>query len=373
MADSSTSYNPETYALWRNVQNLSARTRLGGVYYPIAWLLVWLLSTQPLQQLGTGLLGCTVFVALMLLRWRHRPPLTRDEQSMQSWINQHWVLVLLTGLSWGLANALVLSSAIYSTTQLASIICTIAFSTAFAFSFAMQLGRALLTIALLTMPGLLVLANDWSQHLPILLTLVIYQLYLLLVSIRSHREYHEGIELEKQLLDQRNILEQLTRTDSLTQLGNRHQFNSLFPAMVANAQRQHSPLSLVLLDIDYFKRINDELGHSAGDACLQAFAERMRQVFRRDSDALLRLGGEEFGVLMPNTNLEQASQLAEQFRQELNARELEIQGQSKPLTTSLGAGCFDPQLDSSAEAFFKRVDDALYRAKDQGRDQLILA
>ncbi|MNP64518.1 Response regulator PleD [compost metagenome] len=110
-----------------------------------------------------------------------------------------------------------------------------------------------------------------------------------------------------------------------------------------------------------------------GDACLRAFGERMREVFRRDSDALLRLGGEEFGVLMPDTSMEQARLLAEQFREDLANRGFQLGEQHLPITASLGLGCFDERDGGSAEAFFKRVDDALYRAKALGRDRLELA
>lgn len=143
--------------------------------------------------------------------------------------------------------------------------------------------------------------------------------------------------------------------------------------MVASCKRQGSPLALVLLDIDFFKQVNDQHGHGMGDTCLFAFAERMRQVFRRDSDSLLRLGGEEFGVLMPGTSEEQARQLAEDFRHALAEHGLEIQGQRLPLTASLGVGCFMLGVDADADAFFKRVDKALYRAKQEGRDRLVIA
>ena len=107
------------------------------------------------------------------------------------------------------------------------------------------------------------------------------------------------------------------------------------------------------------------------------FAERMRQVFRRDSDILLRLGGEEFAVLMPDTTLEQAMLLAERFRAELSEHPLKIPGldpaQHPPLTCSLGVGTFQPLCDDSAEAFYTRVDNALYRAKAGGRNRLELA
>lgn len=125
------------------------------------------------------------------------------------------------------------------------------------------------------------------------------------------------------------------------------------------------------MDIDFFKNINDEHGHAGGDACLSAFAERMRMVFRRDGDALLRLGGEEFGVLLPSTTLEQAWEMAERFRQDLEREGLQLAEQNVKLTTSLGVGSFDPRQDDDADAFFRRVDGALYRAKREGRNRLV--
>jgi diguanylate cyclase len=122
------------------------------------------------------------------------------------------------------------------------------------------------------------------------------------------------LPVELKLLEQQESLEVLSRTDNQSQLGNCHQLNSLFPVMVANAQRQSGPLLRVRLDIDFFKQVNDRHGHACGEACLSAFARRVRQVFGRDRDALMRLGGEKFAMLMPNTPLEQACQLAESSR-----------------------------------------------------------
>lgn len=99
-----------------------------------------------------------------------------------------------------------------------------------------------------------------------------YLSYLLLALNRSHREYHDTLALELKLLEQQQRLELLSHTDSLAQLGNRYQFNNLFPALVATAQRQSEPMSLALLDIDFFKRINDQHGHACGDACLSAWS-----------------------------------------------------------------------------------------------------
>ena len=364
---------PSTYALWREVQDVSNRTRLGSLYYLLAWLLTWGFSQAPLQHLLLGLGGCSFFTLMLVLRWIHLPPTLHSDRRLTRWINRHWLLVLLTAMGWGLAHALALSDPDFQRSQLVATVSTIAFSSAVAFTFSMRLRRGLCTVLLLNLPGLLVLASNDEQQLPILLTLAFYLIYLLMVGTRSFREYHAGIALELQLLEQRDALERLSRTDSLTGLGNRHQFNDLFPLMLANAKRQGSPLALVLMDIDLFKRVNDQHGHLTGDACLEVFAERMRQVFRRDNDILLRMGGEEFAVLMPGTDLEHAQQMAEQFRACIADNPLQAREHSLNLTTSLGVGTFEAERDCSSEAFFQRIDSALFQAKADGRNRLVLA
>jgi len=373
MAPDARLHQTDSFALWRESQDMRVRTRLGGIFYLLAWLLTWGFSAARGSATSLGL-SDTLFFALMLAaRWLHRLPAQESRGCLEQWIARHWLLIHATCLGWGLAHGWALWSLPFESSRTIATLSTVAFSTAMAFNFPMRKQRCALAILLLYLPGLAVLAWQWPIQESLAVTLAFYLGYLLLALNRSHREYHATLDLEQQLLEQRERYDQLSRTDSLTQLGNRLQFNGLFPAMVASARRQGTPLSLVLLDIDFFKRINDQYGHSSGDACLGAFAERMRQVFRRDSDALLRLGGEEFGVLMPGTPLEEACALAERFRAELAEGGFELYGQRLPLTTSLGAGSFDPLRDESAEAFFKRVDDALYRAKAEGRDRLVLA
>ncbi|QKE64261.1 GGDEF domain-containing protein [Aquipseudomonas campi] len=373
MTDSELPSQPHTFALWREVQDTRVRTRLGGIYYLLAWLLTWLFSSAPLDMLGSGLLGSAFFALMLALRLVHQPPAQTSSACLQLWIDRHWYLIYITSLSWGLAHAWALQDVQFEPSRLIATLSTIAFSTAMAFNFSMRKERCMSAILLLYLPGLAVLMMQREEQQALLVTLAFYLSYLLLALSRSHREYRNTLTMEQQLIEQRERYDLLSRTDSLTQLGNRLQFNGLFTALVANVQRHGGQLSLVLLDIDFFKRINDEYGHSTGDQCLHAFAERMRVVFRRDSDALLRLGGEEFGVLMMDTPLEQARELAEEFRGNLASQGLEIQGQALPMTTSIGVGSFDARRDGNAEAFFKRVDDALYLAKAEGRDRLVLA
>lgn len=136
---------------------------------------------------------------------------------------------------------------------------TVAFATAMTFNFAMRRGRALLALALLYLPGLAVMALNWQQKHAMLFTLTFYLGYLILVLGRNHLEYRATLDLELKLklLEQQSQLDLPSRTDSLTQLGNRYQFNNLLPSQVANAVRQGEPLSLVLMDIDFFKKVND--------------------------------------------------------------------------------------------------------------------
>ncbi|WP_394559641.1 GGDEF domain-containing protein [Aquipseudomonas alcaligenes] len=362
-----------TFTLLRESQDTHVRTRLGGIYYLLAWLLTWGFSAAPGSMPVLGSVATLFFAAMMLLRWLHRLPSEEADAALHRWIDRHWLLILGTSLGWGLAHAWALLRPEFEPSRLIATLSTVAFSTAMAFNFPMRKRRCVSAILLLYLPGLAVLGWHWPAQEALAVTLAFYLSYLLLALNRSHREYHGTLVMEQQLVDQRERYDQLSRTDSLTQLGNRLQFNNLFPAMVAEARRMRTPLSLVLLDIDFFKRINDEHGHASGDTCLSAFAERMRQVFRRDSDALLRLGGEEFGVLMPNTPLEQARELAEHFRQQLAEQGFSLPGQTLPLTSSLGVGSLDAEHNESVEAFFKRVDDALYRAKAEGRDRLVLA
>ena len=373
MTDAEVPHQPSTFALWREVDDTRIRTRLGGVFYLLAWLLTWIFSAAPAEQVFSGVLGFALFAALLAARLLHRPDGLDSPEQLQRWLDRHWGLILLTALCWGQAHALALYSDAYSDSEMVATLATVAFSTAMTFNFAMRRGRALLALGLLYLPGLAVMALNWQQQYAVFTTLAFYLGYLVLVLGRNHREYRATLDLELKLLEQQSQLDLLSRTDSLTQLGNRYQFNNLFPSLVANAVRQGEPLSLVLMDIDFFKKVNDERGHAGGDACLSAFAERMRKVFRRDGDALLRLGGEEFGVLLPGTPLAQALDLAEQFRQELESEGLLLAGQHLALTTSLGVGCFSSRHDGDADAFFKRVDEALYRAKREGRNRLVAA
>ncbi len=373
MLNAPATVSSQEFPLWREAHDLYARSRFAGHYHLLTWALLWFTSPYPDQNLGVWLGGSLLLAALFGVRWLNRPAAGHSPERLQRWLSQQWLIILVHALIWGLMLAGLLLHPRIDTSPMLVMLAAVVFGTATAVTYPMRPLRCALAILCIYLPSTLVMSLFNNSRVGESLALLVYLTYLGLFLHRWHREYQVGLDRELRLIQHREQLQTLSCTDSLTQLGNRYQFNSLFAQMVANAQRQDEPLSMILLDIDFFKRINDDHGHSVGDACLGAFAECLRQGFRRDSDALLRLGGEEFAVLMPNTPLEQAQCLAEQFRQRLEQQGFNHQGQVLALTASLGVGCFDEARDGNREAFFKRVDDALYRAKSEGRNRVVLA
>ena len=159
-------------------------------------------------------------------------------------------------------------------------------------------------------------------------------------------------------------LEQLASTDLLTSAWNRRHFEQAVEGEIHRSNRYGHPVSLLMLDIDHFKRINDSFGHPVGDQVLREVANRIRAAIRL-SDSLTRWGGEEFLVLMPNTGLASAIALAERIRESLAAQAFEGIGH---VTASLGVTECLPS--ESREAWLDRADRAMYRAKDQGRNRV---
>ncbi|MDP3534898.1 MAG: GGDEF domain-containing protein [Halomonas sp.] len=167
---------------------------------------------------------------------------------------------------------------------------------------------------------------------------------------------------------QRDTLKALMLTDELTGLYNRRHLIGTAQDQLTNAQRQQQPLSFLLIDLDYFKRVNDTFGHPIGDEVLRVFSARMKQL-KRPADTLARIGGEEFCLLMPNTHLEDAEQVAERIRKEIADLNLQHIAELPQQTVSIGISCaHDGKL--SFEQIYSLADQALYQAKALGRDRV---
>lgn len=177
-----------------------------------------------------------------------------------------------------------------------------------------------------------------------------------------------------QVAEQQKDLESLrgrVGVDFLTELPNRQRLDEQMREYMNRAERYGQKFSLVVLDIDHFKSINDEHGHTAGDRVLRAIAQLLAEN-KRASDFLARYGGEEFVLLLPETTLENASSIAQKTCDRVRARNFQFQTQPIRLTLSAGVGEVAPGRDT-AESLFERVDKALYDAKESGRDRVCVS
>lgn len=173
----------------------------------------------------------------------------------------------------------------------------------------------------------------------------------------------------RELRHQKEAAEQAARTDTLTGTATRLAFTEVAEVEMQRALRYRNDLSLLMLDLDHFKGINDEHGHVTGDAVLVHFAQTVQQQIR-NMDLLARLGGEEFVVLLPNVNAEQAAVLAERIRGAVSESRLMANGRPLRFSVSIGVAQFDWR-ELSLTRWMSRADAALYRAKAQGRNCVV--
>ena len=195
---------------------------------------------------------------------------------------------------------------------------------------------------------------------------------------QAHAELAESraalLESECQLRELNVALSELSVRDGLTSLHNRRHFDERFEVEWSRAIRNEQPLTFLMLDVDHFKRLNDTHGHPYGDMCLRAIARILEQQPRRASDLIARIGGEEFGILLPATPLEGGVHVAETIRASVEAMMLDHTA-SRPvtITISIGVSSFTPSPGDSSAAFLESADKAMYDAKRSGRNRVCVA
>jgi diguanylate cyclase (GGDEF)-like protein len=159
----------------------------------------------------------------------------------------------------------------------------------------------------------------------------------------------------------------MTIVDGLTQIHNKRYLFESLEREIIRSKRHDRPLSLVMFDIDFFKRINDHYGHLAGDYVLRELAETVQNRIRRD-EVFARYGGEEFVIVLPETTMEGATSLAETLREKVAVHSFVFQGESIPVTISIGCALVQP--NDGANELIQRADEKLYEAKRSGRNRV---
>lgn len=195
-----------------------------------------------------------------------------------------------------------------------------------------------------------------------------FQIEELLARVRAHVRLYD---LQRELQRKNAELQRLAVLDGLTQIANRRRFDQYlleqWEAGIANT----SPLSLILSDVDYFKRFNDSFGHQAGDRCLQRVAQALNRVAGYNKDLVARYGGEEFAIILPDTDTRGASRVAELVRNEIHNLKIP-HSHPEPnsfVTISMGIATILPSDQKDLKTLLAAADAALYEAKRQGRDR----
>ncbi len=191
----------------------------------------------------------------------------------------------------------------------------------------------------------------------------------LLARIRAGKRI---VDLQKELLETNKRLELLSITDGLTKLHNHRYFQDELARAFEESQRYQRPLSLAMIDIDFFKKVNDTYGHAVGDDVLKRSAALYRSSVR-STDLVARYGGEEFAVMMPETTLQDGMAFAEKIRQLIEAAPMDTQAGPLQATVSIGVASVPLSRIHSAKELIIAADKALYRAKRGGRNRVLTA
>lgn len=195
------------------------------------------------------------------------------------------------------------------------------------------------------------------------------------VTAKLELELAERQRIEAELEKANEELQRLAALDGLTRIANRRTFDDALATEWKRQSRDKKPLSLILCDIDYFKRYNDKYGHQAGDECLKKVAQAIANCARRPGDVVARYGGEEFAVILPDTDADGAMQVARNIQRKIRILQIphEASSVSRFITLSIGVFCVIPRTDTSSDFVVHAADLALYQVKEQGRNAVIFA
>ncbi len=174
-----------------------------------------------------------------------------------------------------------------------------------------------------------------------------------------------------ELAEKNKLLEQQNTLDALTGVRNRAFFDQKLNAEIKRSRRERSTLGLLMIDIDHFKAINDKHGHLVGDLVIKQVAHRLQQELKRSTVHLCRYGGEEFAIILPNTEIEGALVLAEQLRLRLASEPIRHQELELFVSSSIGCYAAVAEIHSVSTDFIQAADTALYQAKHQGRNRVV--
>ncbi|HNZ10215.1 MAG: Phytochrome-like protein cph2 [Deltaproteobacteria bacterium ADurb.Bin151] len=355
----------------RVVQDLKKRSTIGIIFYIVLSIIVTCADGFYSRHLFASLVFFFSNLGICVFRLVHLV-IARKMGEPYEIVNRgiFYVSVVITALVWGCMLAYVEILNNEHVTQLMMNVCICGLSAGGVVAFIPDRRLAILFNLAMLMPATTALLVN-RLNPPLTIMICLFSVYLVLIAIRGNKEYWNALENEYLLEVKSEEMTRLSNTDALTGLSNRRHFNEALEREWKRSGRNQSLLSLIILDIDYFKKINDTYGHQVGDEYLKKIAETLVSVFKRDSDIVARYGGEEFAVLLVDSDVEQTIHLAEAAIHSIAAMTLDHLGEKVSTTISAGVNCRIPDHTAVPDSIILGADKALYAAKERGRNQVV--
>lgn len=351
--------------------DLTNRARGGIVIYLLGWLILTLPTGIHREHSTFFILNLCILLLIMASRLLHfycfktRPRL--NVGPARNWL----VWTTLTGaLHWGLMSAWVLTHGDFQRLDFYLIVSAAVLGIAgtTALSIAREI-RLLFPLFILTPIVLALFWRGTADDLILASMAMLAMGYVAITANTASEDYWKAVATQSMAEQHALEMENLSVTDHLTRLKNRSYFDRCFNEEWKRSNRQRSPLSVLMLDLDCFKALNDHYGHVFGDAVLQQVAQVLQHEVYRESDLIARYGGEEFVVLLPDTDAQAASLVAERLRAAVFAIEMSYEGEPVRPSCSIGGATVLADYRVKPELLLKQADAALYQAKGQGRNR----
>ncbi len=356
------------------VLDTATRASAGIFIYPGLWVAITLATneadTRPWLVWGNAL-GLTVLAVLRALYAQRLPGLLRTHPRLAQWgFNAPY---LLNAFYWSCLTACCITVAPLQPLAWTLLICTgcIAAAGNTMLGFNPVLRRPFL-LAMFVPVMVAELLRPLPSHLLLIGLQCIFAAYLARSSLLVHQDYWDGRYARRLAERQARELELASLTDGLTQVPNRMHLDRQLSQEWGRHCRTGGQLSLLVVDLDHFKNVNDSFGHPFGDTCLQAAARALQAGCGRSSDFVARYGGEEFVVLLPDTDAAGAQAVAQRMLEHVRQITLRSDGLAVRVTCSIGVATCKPSISGRATDLVQRADEALYAAKHGGRNRAVL-
>jgi diguanylate cyclase (GGDEF)-like protein len=353
------------------LSDLTTRAKSGILTYLGVWLILSFAYDIVTQHPAFFLVNTVILTCFFVLRVAHYIILTRSKNPDINFLHQ-WLVVtiLLASAHWGGMSAWAIYDPELAAIRTLILIITPAFALggACTLSISSEIRTLYPLFMCLPLVGTLIHIGG-TESLVFAAMMVICLIYIFSSSKASHNDYWAAITNHLVAEERAELMEQLSTTDPLTQLKNRMFFDKEFNKEWRRCSRMNCPISVIMIDLDHFKKLNDDYGHLFGDECLKRAANAIRNEVARPADCVARYGGEEFIVLLPNTNAKGAYNIGKRMLSAVSGLSLQVDGKPVNLTCSIGSATTIPDFRQDRSNLIKDADTALYYAKEHGRNQ----